>query len=160
MITPLMITRLFPLSCNHPFPHPSSTHPLSFLSPRPPQLSVWWFLTFTASDLKEKVHYLNGVQYLYDTIRPDQIEIPEFVLEFDKEVGVAIITFLAPAITPPLPLSLLFVSLSIPSSLRSSLSPPSLPPLSLLDKWHELPHTIPTRRGGNRRRRAVAMLQN
>ena len=68
-------------------PHPPPSHPSSC------QLSVWWFLTFTASDLKERVHYLNGVQYLYDTIRPDQIEIPEFVLEFDKEVGVAYRTF-------------------------------------------------------------------
>ena len=51
------------------------------------QLSGWWFLTFTASEIKDKVHYLSGVQYLYDTINPDQIEIPQFVFDFDRQVS-------------------------------------------------------------------------
>ena len=51
------------------------------------QLSGWWFLTFTASEIKDKVQYLNGVQYLYDTINPDQIEIPQFVFDFDRQVS-------------------------------------------------------------------------
>ena len=52
------------------------------------QLSGWWFLTFTASEIKDKVHYLNGVQYLYDTINPDQIEMPQFVFDFDRQVSI------------------------------------------------------------------------
>ena len=55
------------------------------------QLSGWWFLTFTASEIKDKVQYLNGVQYLYDTINTDQIEIPQFVLDFDRQVSVTMI---------------------------------------------------------------------
>lgn len=51
------------------------------------KLSAWWFLTFTASELKDKIQYLTGVQYLYDTINPDQIEIPPFVLDHDKELN-------------------------------------------------------------------------
>lgn len=51
------------------------------------KLSGWWFLTFTASEVKDKVQYLNGVQYLYDTINPDQIEIPQFVFDFDRQAN-------------------------------------------------------------------------
>lgn len=55
------------------------------------QLSGWWFLTFTASEIKDKVQYLTGVQYLYDTINPDQLDIPQFIFEHDKAVSVACI---------------------------------------------------------------------
>ena len=51
------------------------------------QLSGWWFLTFSAPEIKDKVQYLNGVQYIYDTINPDQIEIPQFVFEHDRLVS-------------------------------------------------------------------------
>ncbi len=51
------------------------------------QLSGWWFLTFTGTEVKEKIRYLTGVQFLYDTINPDQIEIPKFVTDFDKAVS-------------------------------------------------------------------------
>lgn len=37
------------------------------------------------------MQYLTGVQYLYDTINPDQLEIPPFVLEHDKAVSVELI---------------------------------------------------------------------
>lgn len=50
------------------------------------QLSGWWFLTFTAPEIKDKVHYLTGVQFLYDTINHDQIVLPQFVIQHDKEV--------------------------------------------------------------------------
>lgn len=53
----------------------------------PLQLSGWWFLTFTATEIKEKVHYLTGVQFLYDTINPDQIDIPQFVFDHDITVS-------------------------------------------------------------------------
>ena len=54
--------------------------------PPPPQLQGWWFLTFTGSEIKDRVHYLSGVQYLFDSINPDQIEIPQFVLDHDAKV--------------------------------------------------------------------------
>jgi hypothetical protein len=58
------------------------------------QLSGWWFLTFTASEIKDKIQYLNGVQYLYDTINPDQIEIPPFVFDFDRQVSATIMSII------------------------------------------------------------------
>ncbi|KAJ7321783.1 Ganglioside-induced differentiation-associated protein 2 [Desmophyllum pertusum] len=52
------------------------------------RIVTWFFTTFTASSIKEKVHFLSGIQYLYDWIDPDQLEIPAFVLEYDmKENG-------------------------------------------------------------------------
>lgn len=37
--------------------------------------------------MKEKVHYLDGLQQLFSCIRPEQIDIPPFVLEYDARVG-------------------------------------------------------------------------
>lgn len=52
------------------------------------RIVTWFFTTFTASSIKEKVHFLSGIQYLYDWIDPDQLDIPAFVLEYDmKENG-------------------------------------------------------------------------
>lgn len=52
------------------------------------RIVTWFFTTFTASSIKGKVHFLSGIQYLYDWIDPDQLEIPAFVLEYDmKENG-------------------------------------------------------------------------
>ncbi len=65
-----------------------SRNPLT--TPTPPyssQMSCWWFLTFTGSAIKDRVHYLTGVRYLYDTINPDQIDIPNFILEHDVQVS-------------------------------------------------------------------------
>jgi len=50
------------------------------------QLSLWWWTTFTASDIKEKVDYLPGVEYLFARITPDQLDLPDFVLNYDYEV--------------------------------------------------------------------------
>ena len=51
------------------------------------KIVTWFFTTFTASSVKEKVHFLSGIQYLYDWIDPDQLEIPAFVLEYDMKVS-------------------------------------------------------------------------
>ena len=51
------------------------------------RIVTWFFTTFTASSIKEKVHFLSGIQYLYDWIDPDQLEIPAFVLEYDMKVN-------------------------------------------------------------------------
>ena len=51
------------------------------------RIVTWFFTTFTASSIKDKVHFLSGIQYLYDWIDPDQLEIPAFVLEYDMKVN-------------------------------------------------------------------------
>lgn len=47
------------------------------------KFATWFFTTFTASDIKQKVHSLKGVQFLYAKINPDQLDIPPFVLDHD-----------------------------------------------------------------------------
>ncbi|XP_005090009.1 protein GDAP2 homolog isoform X2 [Aplysia californica] len=51
------------------------------------KLATWFFTTFTASDIKPKVHSLKGVQFLYSKMSPDQIDIPQFVHEHDIQVN-------------------------------------------------------------------------
>ncbi|XP_076079639.1 protein GDAP2 homolog [Mytilus galloprovincialis] len=51
------------------------------------KLTTWYFTTFTASDLKNKVYNLKGVQYLYGTISPDQLDVPSFVINYDTEIN-------------------------------------------------------------------------
>uniref|UniRef100_A0A8W8J3A6 Uncharacterized protein n=1 Tax=Magallana gigas TaxID=29159 RepID=A0A8W8J3A6_MAGGI len=51
------------------------------------QLATWFFTTFTASDIKNKVISMRGVQYLYGTIFPDQLDIPSFVINYDIEIN-------------------------------------------------------------------------
>lgn len=51
------------------------------------KLAAWFFTTFTASDIKNKVFSLKGVQYLYATIYPDQLDIPSFVINYDTELN-------------------------------------------------------------------------
>ncbi|XP_054721464.1 protein GDAP2 homolog [Uloborus diversus] len=51
------------------------------------RLMAWWFTTFTASSIKNKVQLLGGVEYLYHLIPPDQLEIPSFILDYDYKVN-------------------------------------------------------------------------
>lgn len=51
------------------------------------KLATWFFTTFTASDIKRKVHSLSGVQYLYTKINPDQLDVPQFIHEYDIKVN-------------------------------------------------------------------------
>lgn len=51
------------------------------------KLATWFFTTFTASDIKQKVQSLGGVQYLYMKINPDQLDIPQFIHEHDIKVN-------------------------------------------------------------------------
>ncbi|XP_076445634.1 protein GDAP2 homolog [Babylonia areolata] len=51
------------------------------------KLATWFFTTFTASDIKPKVHSLSGVQYLYTKINPDQLDVPQFIHEHDIKVN-------------------------------------------------------------------------
>ena len=54
-----------------------------------PQLQIWWFLTFTAGEIKDRVQYLTGLQYLFDSISPDQITIPQFIFDHDVKVYIS-----------------------------------------------------------------------
>ena len=49
-------------------------------------MSAWWLLTFTASDIKDKVIYLDGVEFLYDNMSADSMDLPPFIFEIDKQV--------------------------------------------------------------------------
>ncbi|KAJ8311064.1 hypothetical protein KUTeg_011379 [Tegillarca granosa] len=51
------------------------------------KLVTWFFTTFTASDIKKKVYSMKGVQYLYGSIYPDQLDIPSFVINYDIELN-------------------------------------------------------------------------
>ncbi|XP_013421898.1 protein GDAP2 homolog isoform X2 [Lingula anatina] len=49
------------------------------------RLMTWFFTTFTVSGIKNKVHGLPGIQYLYDKINPDEMDIPSFILDYDMQ---------------------------------------------------------------------------
>ena len=44
-------------------------------------------MTFTASAIKERLVYITGIQHLFDTINPDQLDIPQFIWDYDKQVS-------------------------------------------------------------------------
>ncbi len=48
---------------------------------------TWFFTTFTLSEMKAKVHNLPGLEYLYTRIAPDQLDLPDFVLDHDMRVN-------------------------------------------------------------------------
>ena len=47
-------------------------------------------MTFTASAIKDRLAHITGIQYLFDTINPDQLDIPQFIWDYDKQVSVAL----------------------------------------------------------------------
>lgn len=51
------------------------------------KLSTWFFTSFSVSGLKEKVHYLDSLRQLLACMRPEQIDIPPFVLDYDARVN-------------------------------------------------------------------------
>lgn len=53
-----------------------------------PQMMTWWFTTFMAPAIKQKVHNLPGVEYLYDVMSPEQLEIPAYITEYDMTVRI------------------------------------------------------------------------
>ncbi|CAG2065212.1 unnamed protein product [Timema podura] len=48
---------------------------------------TWWFTTFMAPAIKQKVHNLTGVEFLYSAMSPDQLEIPAFITEYDMSIN-------------------------------------------------------------------------
>ncbi|CAH1109856.1 unnamed protein product [Psylliodes chrysocephalus] len=51
------------------------------------KMMTWWFTTFMAPAIKQKVHSLPGVEYLYAVMSPDQLEIPAFITEHDMSIN-------------------------------------------------------------------------
>lgn len=51
------------------------------------KVMTWWFLTFMAPAIKEKVHSVPGVEYLYSIVDMDQLEIPAFINEYDMTIN-------------------------------------------------------------------------
>lgn len=51
------------------------------------QMMTWWFTTFMAPAIKQKVHSLPGVEYLYSIMPRNQLEIPAFITEYDMTVS-------------------------------------------------------------------------
>lgn len=51
------------------------------------KMMTWWFTTFMAPAIKQKVHNLQGVEYLYAAMSPDQLEIPAYITEYDMSVN-------------------------------------------------------------------------
>uniref|UniRef100_A0A667YTP6 Ganglioside induced differentiation associated protein 2 n=1 Tax=Myripristis murdjan TaxID=586833 RepID=A0A667YTP6_9TELE len=51
------------------------------------KVSTWFFTTFSVSGMKDKVHYLDNLKQLFTCIKPEQIDIPPFVLEYDTRVN-------------------------------------------------------------------------
>jgi len=52
------------------------------------KMATWWFTTFMAPAIKQKVHSLPGVEYLYSVMSPDQLEIPAYITEYDMSVSI------------------------------------------------------------------------
>ncbi|BES88076.1 Ganglioside induced differentiation associated protein [Nesidiocoris tenuis] len=51
------------------------------------KMMTWWFLTFMAPAIKQKVQSLPGIEYLYSVIHPSQLEIPAFITEHDMTIN-------------------------------------------------------------------------
>lgn len=51
------------------------------------KVSTWFFTTFSVSGIKDRVRYLDNLKQLFTCIKPEQIDIPPFVLEYDTRVN-------------------------------------------------------------------------
>lgn len=51
------------------------------------KMMTWWFTTFMAPAIKQKVQSLPGVEYLYSVIPRNQLEIPAFITEYDMTIN-------------------------------------------------------------------------
>ncbi|XP_026478761.1 protein GDAP2 homolog isoform X2 [Ctenocephalides felis] len=51
------------------------------------KMMTWWFTTFMAPAIKQKVHSLPGVEHLYSVMTPDQLEIPAYITEYDMTIN-------------------------------------------------------------------------
>ncbi|GAB6032554.1 hypothetical protein CHUAL_011446 [Chamberlinius hualienensis] len=51
------------------------------------KILTWGFTTFMAPNIKEKVHNLSGLEYLYGVMNMEQLEIPTFIREYDMTIN-------------------------------------------------------------------------
>lgn len=51
------------------------------------KMMTWWFTTFMAPAIKQKVQSLDGVEYLYTKMAPDQLEVPMYIIEYDMSIN-------------------------------------------------------------------------
>ncbi|KAI0228952.1 Macro domain-containing protein [Lamellibrachia satsuma] len=47
---------------------------------------MWYFATFCVSGMKGKVQYIPGLEYLYSRVPFDQLDLPQFVSDYDQQV--------------------------------------------------------------------------
>ncbi|RWS14566.1 protein GDAP2-like protein [Dinothrombium tinctorium] len=47
------------------------------------RIVTWWFATFTAPSIKNKIFCLGGVEYLSNLIPLEQLQVPSFIMDYD-----------------------------------------------------------------------------
>ena len=52
-------------------------------------MTCWWFTTFMAPAIKQKMHNVNALSYLFSTLSVDQdtLELPVFIEEYDMSIN-------------------------------------------------------------------------
>ncbi|XP_014671932.1 PREDICTED: protein GDAP2 homolog [Priapulus caudatus] len=50
------------------------------------KMVTWYQTTFNFAEIKDKVQLLGGVEYLYHFVDPQEIVVPNFVLDYDFKV--------------------------------------------------------------------------
>ncbi|GAB1599796.1 protein GDAP2 homolog [Argonauta hians] len=51
------------------------------------KISTWFFTTFTAPEIKDKICHLQGTDYLYAKMNTDQLDLPQWIFEYDVKVN-------------------------------------------------------------------------
>eukprot|EP00106_Octopus_bimaculoides_P006839 XP_014774281.1 PREDICTED: protein GDAP2 homolog [Octopus bimaculoides] len=51
------------------------------------KISTWFFTTFTAPEIKTKISHLQGTDYLYAKMNTDQLDLPQWIFEYDVKVN-------------------------------------------------------------------------
>ena len=53
------------------------------------KMTCWWFTTFMAPAIKQKMHNVNALSYLFSTLSVDQdtLELPVFIEEYDMSIN-------------------------------------------------------------------------
>ena len=48
---------------------------------------TWFFTTFAANAIKARMRRVTSLQELYNFINPDQLDLPDFVYEYDRRTS-------------------------------------------------------------------------
>ena len=53
------------------------------------KMTCWWFTTFMRDGIKQKMHNVNALSYLFSTLSVDQdsLELPVFIEEYDMSIN-------------------------------------------------------------------------